>query len=101
MNEAGKERMLVRQGRGPVAEKLQHVAGAVKGERNQATCDRRPYWVKLIFERRCNTEVSAATSHGPEEIGIFLLARVQYLTLGRDDLHGAKVVEREPVFAHE
>src|SRR5262249_7673040 len=75
--------------------------GAVKWERDQTTGDHRPHWVKLIFERCRNAEVSSSTSHGPEEIGIFLLVRPQHLAFRRNDLHRSKVVERQPVFRHQ
>jgi hypothetical protein len=45
--------------------------------------------------------VPAAPAQSPEQIRVLGLARRQEATIGGDDIHRQKVVEGEPVLAHE
>src|SRR5207245_5926863 len=41
------------------------------------------------------------TSNGPEQIGLFVSAYLQYMPLGGDEFDGAKIVEGQAVLAHQ
>ncbi|GIH06342.1 hypothetical protein Rhe02_44090 [Rhizocola hellebori] len=62
--------------------------------------DRRK-WMEFEGERRCHTEVSAASVQRPEQVGILLLARGHHLAVGGDQLDLEEVVAGEAVHSLE
>ena len=101
VDEAREHGEFVWQRRSEIAVELQYVAGAVERVRDQAAGDRGPDRMKLIFEGRRHAEVSATTSNGPEQIGQFILARLQHLAFGGNKFNRPKIVECQAVLAHQ
>ena len=61
----------------------------------------RPKRMETELEGRYDTEVRACAAHGPEQLGLFLLARAHETPVGGDELHGDQVVDRQPERALE
>ena len=53
------------------------------------------------LERGDHAEVTAAASQRPEQVGVLILGRAQQLAVGRHDVDGEEVVDREAVLAHQ
>src|SRR5262249_21533423 len=53
------------------------------------------------LERGDHAEVAAAASQCPEQVGVFVLGRLQPLAVGRDDVDGEEIVDREAVLSHQ
>ena len=53
------------------------------------------------LERGDHAEVAAAASQCPEQVGVLVLGRPQQLAVGRDEVDGEEVVDREAVLAHQ
>src|SRR3546814_4155031 len=51
--------------------------------------------VEAEFERGDHAEVAAAAPQRPEQVGVLVLRRPQPLALGRHDVDGEQVVDRE------
>jgi hypothetical protein len=47
------------------------------------------------------TEVAAAASQRPEQVGVLILGRAQQLAVGRHDVGGEEVVDGEAVLTHQ
>ena len=54
-----------------------------------------------ILERRDDAEVAAAATHAPEQVGVFLLARLEQPSISGDHIHGDDVVARQAVLADQ
>ena len=76
MNKAPEHRELIGQLGSEIPDEPEHVASAVKWMRDQAACDRRADWVKLIFEGSRHAKISTAASNCPEQIGIFIVVEL-------------------------
>ena len=81
MNKLADDRLFIGQGSRALTEELQHVTSAVKRVRDQSARHCGSNGMKLIFKQCHHTEVSAAAASGPEEIRLFVLARLQHLPL--------------------
>ena len=57
--------------------------------------------MELIFERRDDAEVAAAAAQAPEQIGVFVLARMDEAAVRGDDIGRDQVVAGEAVHAHQ
>ena len=86
---------------GEVPVEAQHVGGVVGRPENGSGHHGRADRVQRELERGDDAEVAAAASQRPEQIGVFVGGRPDDAALGGDHLGGQKVVDGEPVFAHE
>jgi hypothetical protein len=57
--------------------------------------------VRLKQERRGDTEVSAATADGPEQITIFIGARNDKSSIGQDNIGGQQIIDGQAVLSCE
>ena len=57
--------------------------------------------VEAELERGDHAEVAAAASQRPEQVGELVLGHPQQLAVGRYDVNGEDVVDREAVLAHQ
>jgi hypothetical protein len=57
--------------------------------------------VQSVSEAGGDTEVAAAAAERPEQIGVLLRVGSHEPAVGRDELGGQQVVDREPVLSHE
>ena len=62
---------------------------------NGAVRDHAVEGMQAIFERSRDSEVRARTAKPPEQVGVFVLARVHEPTVCRDDVDREEVVDRE------
>ena len=76
-----------------LARLLQRVEGGQDGELGQL--------VQAELELGDDAEVAAATAQRPEQIGVLVGRRAQYLAVGGDDLGGLQAVDGEAVAAHQ
>src|SRR5262249_61891913 len=60
-----------------------------------------PDGVEAELERGDHAEVATAASQRPEQVGVLVLGRPQELAVGRNDVDGEEVVDREAVPAHQ
>src|SRR5262249_13842341 len=101
MNKSAKDHLLIGERSRAIAVEPQHIAGAIERVGDQAAGNHRSYGMELKLEGCRNAEVSTATAHGPEKIGLLLLARAHALAFGGDKFDGAKIVEGKTVFANQ
>jgi hypothetical protein len=99
VNESREQRDLVGQRRRRVPEEVQDVAGALERMRDESAGDDRTDRVQRELERRRDAEVAAAAAHAPEQVGVLGLACHQHAAIGRDDLRGPEVVDREAMLS--
>ena len=55
--------------------------------------------VQLVLELGHHAEVAAAAAQGPEEVFLIVGTGSAHFTIGRDDLGGAQIVDRQAMFA--
>src|SRR2546430_5265911 len=60
----------------------------------------RPQGVEPELELGDDPEVAAAAANAPEEVGVLILARLDELTVGGDQIDGEQLIDREAVLAH-
>lgn len=83
------------------ANQARDLSTALDRERDPAMCDGRFLGMELQLERRDDAEVGAGAAHSPEEVGIFVFACMQPAAVGRDQVDGPQVIDREAELALE
>ena len=60
-----------------------------------------PSGVQPELELGHDAEVAARAPHPPEEIGVLVLARLDQLAVGGDDIDGEQLIDRQAPLAHQ
>src|SRR5512145_671096 len=101
MDKATEYHELIGQPCGDIAEESQHISGAVKRMSHEAARNCRTYRMNPIFEGRSHAKIATPAAHRPEQVIVFVGARLHDLALRGNDVHRKEVVERETILAHQ
>ena len=92
---------LVRRLRDPVAIEAQHLPGLLHRPEDRPGQHLRPQRHAAELELGDDPEVAPAPAHAPEEVRVLLRARLDELSVGRHEVDGDELVDRQPVLAHD
>src|ERR1700687_243873 len=86
-------------GRDELTEERRNFRQAVDWVQRESLGDGGTHRVQLELARSDDAEVRACSADAPKEVGVFVIAHVQQPSLGRDDIYGEQVVDREAQLA--